>query len=208
MTDLSLSAGEMFALLVIGMGPARVSLAYLPVAPLLDRRQQREVALRTVLAGFVLVVVVMLVGGGTIRSYAPRVEIVLIASGLVVLSVTIAAMARRPAPPGEAPAELNHKAFAVSPLAVPVMINPVGVAVLFSQSAYVNSGSDRVTFVAIAIGILVANYVALLYVPFVARAIAVPVLRVAQEVFSLLTVALGVRMILIGLDGLGAIDVS
>jgi multiple antibiotic resistance protein len=204
---LGLSTSELLGLLILGMGPTRVALAFLRIAPTLDRAQQREVAARTALTGIAVSVLLVVAGGGIVRSYSPRVETVLIGSGIVLVAVTVAGLLpTQPPPAGQPPPD--YRSFAISPLGVPAMINPVGVTLLFAQAGYATGVADRLIFLGLVVGVLLVNYVTLLLVPLMARAFAVPVLRVLQEIFSLLTVALGVRMILLGLDGFGVIDID
>lgn len=209
MDALGLSTGELFALLVLGMGPTRVSLAFIPVAATLSRADQRQVAVRTTLTGFVIVVLLTVAGEGVVRSYTPRIESILISSGLVLIVVTLASLLRRPIVGQPAVgAGVDVKSWAISPLTVPTMINPAGVALLFAASMYLSGTGETLTFLGLAFGLLVADFLMLLIVPRLSRVFIGPVLRVLQEVFSLLTVSLGVRMILNGLDGFGVIDVS
>jgi small neutral amino acid transporter SnatA (MarC family) len=204
MDDLGLSTADLFQLLILGMGPVRVALAFIRVAPQLSDTDQRYVAKHTVLTGLVLVVLLVVAGGGLVRNFAPRVENVLIGSGLVLVVVTLVAMVRAPAAPS--PGVIDPKTLAVTPLAVPAMINPVGVTLVFAQAAYVHDWSNRLTFFGLVLGILALNYVTLRLVPKFAKRIAIPILVVVQEIFSLLTVSLGVGMILLGLDGLRVIS--
>jgi small neutral amino acid transporter SnatA (MarC family) len=205
--ELGLSNGDVFALLFLGMGPTRVALAFLAISGTLTGAQRRYVALRTTISGFVLVAALVLVGGGTVQAYSARVETVLIGSGLVVVVMTLAQVVRPPVPRPPEP-DFDFRSYSTSPLSVPTMINPVGVTLVFAASISAADAGERFTFLGLVVVMLLINLAAMLLVPFIARWLAVPVLRVVQEVFALLTVALGVRMILEGLNGYGVITLN
>lgn len=203
MTSLGLSTGELVALLMIGLGPIRLALVLLGVAGQVEPAARRELARRTVALGSVIAVAVALLAGSLVRKFAPQVESVVIGTGLVLLVSTLAAMVR-PASPGQVPTDTaGLRAFALTPLAVPGMVGPVGFALLFAAAAYADGLGEVARFVGLLAVMLALDYAVALLVLRVADAVARPVLIVLQYVLNLLTICLGARMVVEALIAYG-----
>jgi small neutral amino acid transporter SnatA (MarC family) len=206
--ELRLSTAALASFIMLGMGPLQVAMGYLPVAPLLTRPQQKEVARRVVLTGVLVVVLVMLVGGFMVRRLAPHVGFVLVGGGLVLVVATIAGSFRKPTPVVTTTGTVDYRAIAITPLAMPGMINHIGVTLLLIQAAYASDFTRLATFVGMAMTMLLIDYLVILFVPRFTKAYVVPVFVVIREIFGLLTVIFGVRMILTGFQTLGLIDLD
>lgn len=57
---------EIFALLLTAKGPVGIPMTYMPIAQALPPDMQRQLARRTILAGFIVAVGLMLLGGGIV----------------------------------------------------------------------------------------------------------------------------------------------
>lgn len=200
---LGMSAGEIFGALFIGLGPVRVTLAYMPLARELSRERQRGLAWRIVAAGIVIAFVIIAVGGGVARSFSPREEYLRVGAGLVLLGSAL--RATRPVREPAAPERPDVMQVAISPLAVPVMINPVGVATLFGVAAFVPNVGETLVFVGMVMLLMGMNLVTMILSVRVAERFSVAILAVIAEVMVLLMAALGAVLVLEALADLGAI---
>lgn|SRR5215469_13442752 len=206
---LGLNAGEFFAVLAIGISPIRVTLAFMPIAATLKPEARRMLAARTVTGGLAVSVLIVVAGGAIARNFAPRLELIEIGAGLILVSTTLASLAREPGPAAGASAgpAPDLRALALWPLAVPTLINPVGVALLFSVAAYAATALDRLIFLGIVVGMLAVSYGLMLLTSWIATYFTRSVLSVIHEIFSLLVTAFGAKLILVGLAGLHVLTV-
>ena len=201
-----LPLAELFALLLAGIGPVRITLAYLPIAGSLPPDVQRTLAWRTVLAGFVVALGIMLVGAGIVSSYDLNAALLQLAAGVAFLVMTVPGLV---APPGDGvpPAPGRHPLrLAVSPLAVPTMVTPLGVAVLFAVAAFAPGLTERLLVVGLVAVVLTLNLTVMLGTRRLAPYLTRPVLDVLQKVLGLLVLGFSLRLVLQGLAALGVIS--
>src|SRR5260370_16264053 len=94
---------ENFALLLTAMGPVGITMSYMPIARALPPAMQRQLAWRTVLVGFIVVVGLMLLGGGVVQRFHLRSAVFLIAVGVtyfvLAIPMLLADPTRPPPPP-------------------------------------------------------------------------------------------------------------
>lgn len=207
MTSLGLSVLEVITLLSMGAGPIRLSLVFLATTGNLDDKDRRRLALRTVLVGGAIALAVLVLGGAVVRNFAPRVEYMAIGVGLVLLVTALASFLRTAVPATTPVTKEGLASFAITPLAVPGMIGPVGFALLFAEAAYPDGLGEFGVFLLILLGMLALDYGTLRLALRVVRSVSIPVLVVLQYVLNLLTAALGVRLVLGGLAGLGVLTI-
>jgi multiple antibiotic resistance protein len=205
MRILNLTVAAIFAVLFIGMGPVRVALGYIPIAAQYPAHVRRRLAWRTILAGLVVIVVIMLLGGRMVQSFQLRIEVLLLAGGVAFVVKGLGQLNVRPAPELKLPQFENPMRLAVSPLAVPTMIGPGGVVALFIVAAFVDDWIQLLVVAGLIAAILAMNLAVMLLSSFIAQYVTRPVLEVIQQVMGLLLLALGIAMILEELANLGLI---
>jgi multiple antibiotic resistance protein len=203
-----ISIGEWVAILFIGLGPVRVTLAYTTITRSLPADAQRKLAWRTVLVGGLFAVLVLLIGGGIARQFAVRQEVLLIAAGVAFASRAFSMLSATPTDMPEPPKITDPMRLAISPLALPIMISPVGVVALFIVAMEGPGLGESLAFVALVAGILALNLGAMLLSRHIARYITMPVLELVQQVFGILILALSARLVLEALEGLGLVTIS
>ena len=120
-----LTADRLFALLILGLGPIRISLAWLVVARDLSPVQRRQVAWRTVWIGMVISIGIMALGF-SIRNILPQLEWIAIGVGLVLIVSTLNPRVPQIATATRLTQGRSIMEIAAFPLAVPTMINPAG----------------------------------------------------------------------------------
>src|SRR5258708_14062597 len=125
---------EIFALLLTAMGPVGITMSYMPIARALPRAVRRQWAWRTVLVGFIVVVGLMRLGGGVVQRFHLRSAVLLMAVGVTYFVLAIPMLLAEPSDLAPPPHIKEPLRLAISPLAVPALISPLAVAVLFFGS--------------------------------------------------------------------------
>src|SRR5258707_12259934 len=87
---------ENFALLLTAMGPVGITMSYMPIARALPPAVQRQLAWRTVLVGFIVVVGIMLLGGGVVQRFQWRSAVLLMAVGVTYFVLAVPKRVFRP----------------------------------------------------------------------------------------------------------------
>lgn len=205
MTILGLTLGEFFALLFIAMGPIRVVACYVPIARALPPRLQRQLAWRTILAGFLIVCVIIFIGAGVVKNFHLDLALLMLAAGLTYSILAIPLLLAEPSDLPPKPEIKDPLRLAISPLAVPAMITPLGIATLFGVAAYVPDLATVLVFLSMIVAMLVINLAGMLLALPLARFLTRPILEVFQKVFGFVLLAFGSRLILGALAHLGII---
>jgi multiple antibiotic resistance protein len=194
---------ENFALLLTAMGPVGITMSYLPIARALPPALQRQLAWRTVLVGFIVVVGLMLLGGGVVQRFHLRSAVLLMAVGVTYFVLAIPMLLAEPsdlAPPAHIKEPLR---LAISPLAVPALISPLAVALLISGSASVPSLTAALIFVGMVGAVLSIDLGLMLLSTYVAQYLTKPILEVFQKIFGFILLTFGIQLVLQALAKLG-----
>ena len=194
---------EIFALLLTAMGPVGITMSYMPIARALPPAIQRQLARRTVLVGFIVAVGLMLLGGGVVQRFHLSLAVLLMGVGVTYFVLAIPMLLAGPSdlsPPTQIKEPLR---LAVSPLAVPALISPLAVAVLFSVSAFVPSLTAALIFVGIVGAVLSIDWGLMLLSTCVAQYLTKSVLEVLQKIFGFILLTFGIQLVLQALAKLG-----
>jgi multiple antibiotic resistance protein len=205
---LGLTPGEVFALLFIAMGPLRVTIVYMPIAYHLPPDIQRKLALRTVLVGLIVAVAVILLGFGIVQNFHLNLAVLLLAAGLTYIVLAFPVVLAGPSDIVPPPPVKDPLRLAISPLAVPVMITPLGIATLLSASAFVSDWVAILIFLSLVVAMLVINFVVMVLSTRLAQYITRPILEVFQKIFGFVLLAFGLQLIVRALTHLGVITVK
>src|SRR5260221_10429183 len=73
---------EIFTLLLTAMGPVGISMSYMPIAQALPPEMRRPLARRTILVGFMVALVLMLLGDGVIQGLHLSSAVLLVGVGV------------------------------------------------------------------------------------------------------------------------------
>jgi multiple antibiotic resistance protein len=187
---------EIVALLLTALGPVGITMSYLPIAQALPPATQRQLAWRTVLVGFMVAVGLVLLGGGVVRRFHLSLAVLSMGVGVTYFVLAIPMLLAGPsdlAPPTHIKEPLR---LAISPLAVPALISPLAVAVLFSVSAFVPSLAGALIFVGIVVAVLLIDLGLMLLSTYVARYLTQPILEVFQKIFGFILLTFGIQLVL------------
>jgi small neutral amino acid transporter SnatA (MarC family) len=196
---------DTFLALLIGVGPKLALVPFLEITAPLDAAAKRRV-LRKMLVTAATVALALIVLGELLRGLLHfTVASLSIAGGLILLVLAVWMVL---APPGSS----NHQAtgkdpmqLAQFPLAVPYLLNPVGIVSLVTISA----DAESVSVLAVAIGILAVVLLIDIVVFRFANQVSAKLdenrMLVTEKVFGFLIAAIAVQLILDGLASAGVI---
>jgi len=208
MSIFEMTLAEAFALLFIAMGPVRVVMSYMPIACNLAPAMQRKLAWRTFVAGLIVVVVLLAIGKGMVQNFRLNQNVLLMAVGVAYVAQALAILLTRQGDISSSSQMRDPLWLALSPLAVPAMITPLGVAMLLSVSAFVSDLMSILVFFGLVVAILAIDFGAMLLSTYVAQYITRPVLEVFQKIFGFVLLAFGLRLVLGALAKLGVIVIK
>lgn len=197
-------AGKLFPLLFNMMGPIGVIPLFASLTAKLDRPVRTGMALRATLLSLAALAVAVFVGAGVLDAWGISRGSLILAAGLI---VTLSALQpllfkQKAASAGDASAP-SPRELATSPLAFPTIVSPKAVAVLIIFVAYFPAMEAKLAVFAVAGAMLLLNFLGMLAAGWFMATIGMVPLLVLGAVFGVLQVALGVEMLVDGLQALG-----
>ncbi len=199
---------EIFALLLIAMGPVGITMSYMPIAQALPPEMRRPLARRTILVGFMVALGLMLLGDGVIQGLHLSPAVLLLGVG-VTYFVQALPMLLAGSSDLSAPADIKEpRGLAISPLAVPALISPMAVALLLSVSVIVPSLTAALIFVGMVGAVLIIDLGLMLSFTYVAQYVTKPILEVLQKIFGFIMLTFGIQLVLLALAKLGIITAT
>ena len=199
---------DTFLVLLIGVGPKLALVPFLEITAPLDRTTERRV-LRKMLTTAAAIAVVLMVLGELLRSLLHFTIGSLSIAGGVILFILAASMVLKPPANGGAPGGGKDPIeLAQFPLAVPYLLNPVGIVGLVTISAEAKS----ISVFAVEFGLLVLVFCVDVAVFRFAGRIGDKLdenrMLVTEKVFGFLLAALAVQLALDGLSDVGVIHLT
>src|SRR3954452_188102 len=196
---------DTFLVLLIGIGPKLALVPYVEITASLDattkRRVQRRMLLTAGTAGLLLIALGELLRGLLHFSVAS----LSIAGGVILL---IQAVSMVLAPPGggdKVVADREAVQLARFPLAVPYLLNPVGIVGLVTISAEATSVAVLAVAVAILLLVLLIDVAVFRWANHVSAKLDESRMLVTEKVFGFLIAAIAVQLVLDGLSSVGVI---
>jgi small neutral amino acid transporter SnatA (MarC family) len=199
------AAIDTFLLLLIGIGPKLALVPFVEITAPLDPVAKRQV-LRKMLVTASAVAVVLILLGELLRGLLHfTVASLSIAGGIILLVLAVWMVLSPPGGKGHDTAGRDPLELAQFPLAVPYLLNPVGIVGLVTISAE----SESIAVLAVAIGILVfvllIDVVVFRWANHVSARLNESRMLVTEKVFGFLIAAIAVQLILDGLTEAGVI---
>lgn len=200
MGESGLPLGLLGALLFSLIGPISVMPKFAALTGGLDPAARRRVALLAALYATVALVLAAVTGAASLAKFGISKQALILAAGLLLLVISLRNVVPGAAPAAAAqPEKAAPSALALSPLAVPGIVHPVGVCVLVLFAAYFPALEDRLAVAGLVCGLMLVNYLAMLAAPAFMRLVGMGPLIILGAVFGVLQVALGIQFILSGL---------
>jgi len=199
-----LGLGVVFVLLFITLGPIKILGPFVQLTRDVDEAKMKQIAVRA----FVLAVIAVVVGGFAGRILAQNWQIsvaaLTLAGGIIFFVVGLRLVLEQYQPAHAAPVPLPEAPMAAAlRIAFPTLVTPYGIAALIALLVNSPDAARTASILAILIGVMVVNLLAMLYARWIVGGVIVLALVIVGAVLGVLQVALAVQMILRGLRDLG-----
>ena len=196
---------DTFLVLLIGIGPKIALVPFLQITASLDTETKRRVQ-RKMLTTAATVAFALIVFGELLRLLLHfTVGSLSIAGGVILLVLAIEMVLGKPDPGEHLAAEKDPMQLAQFPLAVPYLLNPVGIVGLVTISAETKSLAVFAVMVAILVVVLLLDVVVFRWANRVSARLDENRMLVTEKVFGFLIAAIAVQLVLDGLVLVGVI---
>ena len=205
MNILGMSLEEIFALLFIAMGPVGITMSYMPIAQTLPSDMQRKLAWRTVLVGFIVAVLLVIFGGGVVQRFHLSLVVLLMGVAVTYFVLALPMLLAGPSDLSPPPPIKEPLRLAISPLAVPTLISPLAMALLFSASAFVPNLTTMLIFLGLVVVVLLIDLGVMRLSTYITKYLTKPILEVFQKIFGFILLTFSIQLMLQALAKLGLI---
>jgi small neutral amino acid transporter SnatA (MarC family) len=200
---------KLLLLLLIGMGPKIALVPFLEKTKKLDASTQRQVGRQMVVTAVITALILFATGALLMRLLHITGGAVAVAGGIILAILAIGMVSG----PGKEIAEEmevleDPKRIAVYPLAVPYLLNPVGMTVLIIASSAVVSVASAGLVLALVLLVGALDYLVFANIDKLAKRLNPTGLVVSEVVFGVLLTAVAVQLTVTGLGSLGIIDAT
>ena len=198
---------NLFVLLLIGMGPKIALVPFIEKTAQLDAQTQREIGTKMVKVALITAIVLFAVGALLMRLLHVSSGAVSIAGGIVLLILAL----RMFSGPGEKKSveedsPIDHHQMAIYPLAIPYLLNPVGIAVLIIASSEVGSFLSAVVVVCLVLVVGALDMLVFRNIDKLSKRLNPTTVVISEVVFGILLTALAVELVVSGLVRFEIID--
>ena len=201
---------DIFVLLLIGMGPKVALMPFLGLTSRMDDDTRKQVAGRMVRAALIVALVLVVLGGFLMKLLHFSPEALYIAGGIVflLLAIRMLAKAGEEEPAAEGTLKRDPRSLALYPLAVPYLLNPVGITLLVIFSGALESWLMLGVLVGLVLLTALIDWLLFRNLNKLAKHLDKSRMAVTEAVFGILLAALAVELVLRGLADLGVIHVA
>ena len=200
---------KLLLLLLIGMGPKIALVPFLEKTKKLDAATQRSVGRQMVVTAVITALILFATGALLMRLLHITGGAVAVAGGIILAILAIAMVSG----PGkkvveEVEALEDPKRIAVYPLAVPYLLNPVGMTVLIIASSTVVSVASAGLVLGLVLLVGAFDYLVFTNIDKLAKRLNPTSLVVSEVVFGILLTAVAVQLAVSGLGMLGIVEAT
>jgi multiple antibiotic resistance protein len=198
--------GKLLLLLLIGMGPKIALVPFLEKTKHLDAEAQRAIGRRMVMVALVTALILFAFGGLLMRLLHITGGAVAVAGGIILAMLAIKMVTGQ----GEKPVEEslvpeNPAKLAIYPLAVPYLLNPVGMTILIVASDGVASAASIGLVLGLVLLVAAFDFLIFTNIDKLAKRLNPTSIVVSEVVFGILLTAVAVQLTVKGLELLGII---
>jgi multiple antibiotic resistance protein len=200
---------KLLLLLLIGMGPKIALVPFLEKTKNFDAETQRAVGRRMVATAVVTALVLFAFGALLMRLLHISQGAIAVAGGIILAILAIEMVAspgKKVVEDTEVPADPDH--IAVYPLAIPYMLNPVGITILIIASDEVVSIASVGLVLGLVLLVGAFDYLVFANIDKLAKRLNPTSLVISEVVFGILLTAVAVQLAVHGLGSLGIIAAS
>lgn len=197
---------KLLLLLLIGMGPKIALVPFLEKTKKFDAEKQRAIGRQMVMTAVVAALVLFALGGLLMRLLHITDGAVAVAGGII-LAILAINMVNAPGQKIVEEVELleDPKKIAVYPLAVPYLLNPVGITILIIASGEIVSVVSAVLVLGLILLVGAFDYLIFTNIDKLAKRLKPASLVVSEVVFGILLTAVAIQLAVTGLGKLGII---
>ncbi len=197
---------ETFLLLLIGVGPKIALVPYLELTKGMDAATRSKIIARMLKTATNVSVALVVFGAVLTRLLHFSRGSLAVAGGIILLIIAVSMVLKTEQPP---PLEATDPMkLAVFPLAVPYLLNPVGIVLLVVLSAETKSIALAALFLGLLAAVLILDVVVFRWANRVGEHLNESRMLVTEKVFGFLIAALAVQLVLIGLADVGVIHLT
>ena len=195
--------GKLLLLLLIGMGPKIALVPFLEMTQAFDAKAKADIGRQMVLTAVVTALILFATGALLMRLLHITGGAVAVAGGIILALLAI----RMAAGPTEKPKEdlglpVDPATIAVFPLAVPYLLNPVGITVIIIASGEVVSFASAGLVAGLILLVGAFDYLVFTNIDKLAKRMKPASLVVSEVVFGILLTAVAVQLTVYGLVNL------
>ncbi len=200
---------ELFIILFIGMGPVKVLLVYMELTHGLESAVKSRMARRVVTVAGSVAIGLFALGAFLQQLLHFSIGALTIAGGLILLLLGLKMVLGSAGSGGGENTTKDPMSLATSPLAIPLMLNPIGIVALITFSSSDLAIEEIVAILASIVVILVIDYLVLSSAERLGRFFSPATVEVLEKVLGILLAALAIELMLSGLaDALGIVASS
>jgi multiple antibiotic resistance protein len=201
--------GKLLLLLLIGMGPKIALVPFLEKTHAFDTETKVRIGRQMVLTAVVTALILFATGALLMRLLHITGGAVAVAGGIILALLAIK-MASGPTekPNEELGLPIDPAKIAVFPLAVPYLLNPVGITIIIIASGEVVSIASAALVVGLILIIGALDYLIFTNIDKLAKRMKPASLVVSEVVFGILLTAVAVQLMVTGLGNLGIITTT
>ncbi len=206
----SFSLAEGFIALFIGMGPIKVLLVYMARTADMDKDTRRAIARRIVIVAGSVGVGMFVLGALLQQVLHFSIGALNIIGGLILLLLALNMVmgAGKPKAAGGESEAVDPMSLAISPLAIPLTLNPVGIVTLVVASSEVTDLASSIAVVVLIAIVMLIDLGILLFSDKVAPYLSEATIELLEVVLGIFLGALAIQLMLNGLAEVGAITVN
>jgi multiple antibiotic resistance protein len=201
---------DTFLLVFIGMGPLKVLVVYIALTKELSTSQRRKVAQKMVLTATIVAIILLVAGVVIMKILHFTTGALSIAGGLILLLLALS-MVMGTAENKEHDGPLSEEeimSMAIYPLAIPLLLNPVGIVTLTVFSAESQGLLQLGTLIIMVLIVAAIDLIVFLISPRLYKNVSTERVMVTEKLLGIFLAALAVQLMVNGLEELHIISVA
>ena len=193
--------GQIFTLFFVTLGPLKIVAPFAQLTRETDERTVKHIAMRAFLIAVCALVVGGFAGRALITGWSIPASALQLAGGIIFALVGLKLVLEQyqPAHPAPPPLPAAEMAAAMR-ITFPVVVTPHGIAALIVVLANSPDATRTVAILAILLGVMVLNLLAMHYARRIMGGVAAILLQILGAVLGVLQIALAIEMILLALQ--------
>jgi small neutral amino acid transporter SnatA (MarC family) len=199
---------DTFLLLLIGIGPKIALVPFLEATASMDADTKRRVSQKMLMTASVVAVILLSLGELLTRLLHFSPGALSVAGGIVLLIIAVAMVLSSGEKRDESLRGRDPMLLAQFPLAVPYLLNPVGIVALVTLSGDANTWALFGVVLGVLVVVLGLDFIVFRWANRVSEHLDAGRMLITEKVFGFLLAALAVQLVLDGLSDAGVIHLT